>query len=235
MRLRYNSSEDIAIFPIEGDPYIKLEYTNKTFYCVYCLKKDYYSTRDLGFCSPENKWYNKGYYVIPVYLKAYKWICGNKVVMIPRSFCDMLGRPWNYEPQDVPEKQWWISHDFKNYWSIAKTSLGYLNGYIEDVELYDDVNEAIQRAKELDELMILDEQFNDIVNKLELRRKERDNIVHYLNRYSYRKTNGTERQKLEYQLKELTYKRKLNIIDKLIDKKKKVECKKIHISGYLLN
>jgi hypothetical protein len=245
MKLQYNSVNDIAVFPEISysnetdqisscdkldEPYIKPEYANKTYYCVYELKKDWYSTRDCGWMSKENKWYYKGYYVIPVYLAAYKWVCGNKIVMLPRKFCDIFGSEWPHEPQDVPREQWWIASKFKGYWGIIDCS--YLSGYIEDVELYDNVNEAIERAKQLDQLMKINEEIAEITVKLERRKAEKDNLDDYFRHYSYRKNHGTQRQQLEYQLKELTYERKMNMINKLYDKKKKLENKQIQYIAY---
>lgn len=215
MRLIYNSVYDIGDFETCE---LKEGYF-KTYYAVIELIKDHYSTRYCGLMSQENEWYNKGYYVVPCYFDVKKWMCGDKIILYKRRFCDMFGRAWPHEPKDVDKKNWWKCAEFKKYWGMIPENSHI--GYIEQFELYDDADEAINRAKELDILMKLNEKYDDIYNRLELRRKEKDKLKYFLKRYPPH----TERQKLEYQIKEMTYKNKLKTVDKLHNDIKKLENK----------
>jgi len=215
MRLIYNSVYDIGDFET-----CKLkEGYFKTYYAIIELKKDHYSTRDVGFFSKENEWYKKGYYVVPCYFDVKRWICGNKIIMHKRNFCDIFGRPWPHEPQDVDEKDWWKCIEFKKYWGILP-EYDHM-GYIEDVELYDDADEAINRAKELDILMKLNEKYIKVYNRLDRLEDEGDNLNDFLTKHPPH----TKRQKLEYQIKEMTYENKSKTINKLYEDRKKLEDK----------
>ena len=234
MRLRFESVHDLAVFPGDwkmpktnaeaNEPCMKEEY-KKTYYAVLELKKDYYYK---GF--NHNEWYNRGYYVIPVYLKAYRWMCGDKIVLIPREFCDLFGKPWPHEPQDVPRDKWWSAGDFKKYWGLAKTTLGYLSGYIEYYELYDDVDEAISRAKELDALMELNDKIDKVKSLISREEGYQDNL-----KWKIRGLHPTtKRKKLELEIANMTYEKRDQRLRNAYTKKKKLESKAIHYTRYLL-
>jgi hypothetical protein len=239
MILRYNSVNDLADFknvlkyPKTDEecnkPCMREEYRDKTFYAVLELKKDYWSDAYCGIMSHENKWYKRGYYVIPVYLQAHRWICGDKIVLMPREFCDLFGKPWSREPQDVPRDKWWIAADFKRYWGLTKTTLGYLPKYIENYELYDDVDEAISRAKELDTLMELNDKLDEVTSTIEREEGLQDNLAYKI-RMNHK---FTERQKLEHQICEMTYEKRNVRLSKAYDKKKRLEDKIIHYARFL--
>lgn len=223
MRLTYNSVYDLADFqkidhvmPTEKESkaYLKPQYF-KTYYCVLELKMNYYSTHDCGLMSKENKWYDKGYYVVPCYLSAHKWFCGDKIVLHYRKFCYTFGELRDYEPHDVPKEKWWIARDFKQYWGLVQSSLGHF-GYIESYELYDDVHEAIARAKELDKRLNIKEEYNNANNTLK-------NAI-YAHRQLRSKLNGrelsptTQRKKLMREIALITQDKREAQIKKLISK-----------------
>lgn len=246
MKLEYNSVYDIAEFPDiklekkhskflgsdyfvpskDCEPYIKEEYRDKTLYCVFELKNDYYSEAECGFMTKENTWYNRGYYVIPCYLTAHRYANGNKVVLHYRKFCYTFGEPREYEPQDVPKDKWKIASNFKKYWGLVQTSLHYF-AYSEDVELYTDVCEAIKRAKELDKLMELTEKYNKVSNSLDsainLNDKLRSRIASELQPINRKKT-------LERELAQMTYDKRTKRIKTLLKQNDKL---KTEVSKYI--
>ena len=114
MLLKYDTVYDLADFSGK-EACLKPEYF-KTYYCIKCLREDWFSRLDCGLMSKENHLYKRGYYVIPCYLSAHKWICGDKIVLHKRDFCYMFGSLRESEPQDVKKEEWWIAAKFKRYW-----------------------------------------------------------------------------------------------------------------------
>jgi len=234
MRLTYNNVYDLAGFQKidhkmptreESKAFLKPQYF-KTYYCVLELKNDHYSVRDCGFMSKESKWYKKGYYVIPCYLSAHKWLCGDKVVLHNRLFCYMFGELRDYEPHDVPKEKWYIARDFKPYFGLCNDT-GILDGYIENYELYDDVNEAIERAKELDKLLNVKEKHDKVSNSLKYAEYAQDQLEMRLRSRELMPT--THRKKLMRELALTTYEKREKQIDKLEAQEEKLrnEMKKI--------
>jgi hypothetical protein len=213
MRLEYKDVSELAVFG--ENTYIKPEYF-KTYYCVLELENDYYSTAHCGMMSKENRWYEKGYYVIPVYLSAHKWVCGNKIVLHSREFCYMFGQIRKNEPQDVPRENWYIASNFKKYWGLTQTVLEYF-AYIENVELYTDVYEAIERAKILDKYKKKSEILFDKAKKLSNEMHLKFNLEERLEKFI--KTNSNT-SKLKYELGLITLdkrKNKIKILTKEIE------------------
>lgn len=226
MRLEYKDVYELANFPKESknpntgekyEPTIKPEHW-KTYYCVLELKKDFYSEANCGFMSHENKWYNKGYYVIPCYLSAHKWMCGDKIVLHHRRFCYMFGEPRMYEPQDVKREDWEIAANFKRYWGLMQRQVLDHFGYIENFELYTDVHEAIARAKELDNLMTLTEKWEKVLASLSNETRLYDNLDYKLKRHHAH----TERQKLERKMSIMTQNKRAERIDKFSKNEEKL-------------
>ena len=216
MLLKYDSVYDLAEFPKDGKPSLKPEYW-KTYYCVMELPKDFYSTANCGLMSKENRWYDRGYYVIPCYLSAHKWLCGDKVVLHYRQFCYLFGEPRMYEPQDVERDDWSVATDFKKYWGLVQTSLDHF-GKIEDFELYTDVYEAIARARELDKLMSLTDKWKKVTSSLSEETRLYDNLYYKLKTCPAH----TERQKLQHQISLMTQEKREKRIEKLSEEDKKL-------------
>ena len=193
----------------KGNPKLNDEYW-KTYYCV-C--KYYYDSNCFE------------YYVIPVILNVRRWYRGDCVIAFPRQFRYEFGGIKENEPQDVEPKDWWIARDFKSYYNVIKYdfSLGYMVIYDTNkgdiAELYDDVYEAIERAKDLDK-------FNKRLGKLnaKVKREEKlsydvENLKEKISEYEYRKKSNpkgfSEKDKLILKLKYETKKEKEAMLEKI--------------------
>ena len=242
MLLKYNSVYDLAIFPEvkleekeseffgkyyvsskDSKPYLKPEYF-KTYYCIKYLKEDWFSTLDCGWMSKEEYLYKKGYYVIPCYLSAHRWICGNKIVLHKRDFCYMFGdKPREYEPQDVKKEDWWIAAKFKRYWGLVQERDHF--GYLEDYELYDDVHEAISRARELDKLIHIQEKYVRSKNRLANAKRLYDNANEKIKSLN-RRYPLSRRAELELEMLEIAQDKRTDLIKRLEKEKETLEIKK---------
>ena len=202
MRLVYNTVYDIADFNTQK---VKSEY-DKKYYAVFFLKNSYTHRSTGGFCGKWEVDYKRGYYVIPVKLEAHKWLAGDKVIM--RVF---------FEDSHIHKT-------FKSYFGVAYDFIDDRNGigyehYIEKSELYDDVDEAIARAKELDKLLSIDDKINDTFKKMVHHKRLLENLqnkMHYQDfqmSVYYRKK--TKRQELERQLKIMANENRIKLIEKL--------------------
>ena len=126
----------------------------------------------------------------------------------------------------------YIRETFKPYFGVAYDFIDNCNGigyehYIEKSELYDDVDEAITRAKELDKLLLIDDKINDTFKKLVHHKKLLENLQNkmYYQDFQYRRK--TKRQELECELQIMAKENRTKLIeklkfiyDKLNDKKK---------------
>lgn len=240
MRFKFESVQDVPTLGIRDEiESCPSSYHLKTWYLVYELKSDYYfSSSCIGLMSRDSKWYSKGYYVVPVYLQLCRCMSKAnveylKVKMIPRAFCDLFGRPWPHEPQDVPCDKWSSASKFKEYFGLYGDhySFGYgQRAYTEGKELYDDVEEAISRAKDLDQRMELSDSLQKVNISLDDNIKKRDNARKFL-----KKPALTKRQSLEKELKELALNKRLERIETLEKKKQTIESKIEKVMPYNYN
>lgn len=202
MRLVYNTVYDIADLK---EKKIKPEY-DKKYYVVFFLKNDYTSTGTGGFCSDWKLDYKRGYYVIPVNFKLYKWLSYDKLIM--RVFFE----------------DHYIHETFKPYFGVANDFIDDHYGmgiehYIGGTEVYDDANEAIKRAKELDKLLSIDDKIDNVNKKLKYHKKLLYNSQDKMYTQDFFKSlyNGkkTKRQELERQLKIMANENRTKLIEKL--------------------
>jgi hypothetical protein len=201
----------------KGNPKLNDEYW-KTYYCV-C--KYYYD-----FDCFE-------YYVIPVTLNVRRWYRGDCVIAFPRQFRFGFGEIKENEPQDVKPKDWWIARDFKPYYAVIKKKfpLGYMVIYDTNdgdiAELYDDVYEAIERAKCLDDFTKQSERLSAKEKREEKLVCELENIKDKISKYENRKrsnpSNFSKKDQLTLELKYETKKEKEAAIEKI---KIEIECLK---------
>lgn len=240
MRFKFDSVQDVPVLGIRD----KIEsetpsYHLKTWYLVYELKSDYYfSSSCIGLMGSGSKTYPKGYYVIPVYLQLCMGMSeANEdypmIKMIPREFCDMFGRPWSNEPQDVPRDKWSTASKFKEHFGLYGDhySFGYgKSAYTEGKELYDDVEEAISRAKDLDQRMELSDSLQKVNIVLDDNIKKRNNAREFL-----KKPALTKRQSLEKELREIALNNRLERIKSLEWKKQSIESKIEKVMPYNYN
>ena len=234
MRFKLDSVQDVPVLGIRDKKELETSpYHLKTWYLVYELKSDYYfSSSCIGLMGSVSKTYPKGYYVIPVYLQLCIGMSeANEeypmIKMTPRDFCDMFGRPWSNEPQDVPRDKWSIASKFKEYFGLYgdSHSFGYgKRAYTEGQELYDDVEEAISRAKELDQRMKLSDSLQKVNIALDDNIEKRNNARVFLKKCA-NKTALTKRQSLEKELREIALNNCLERIKTLERKKLSIENK----------
>ena len=205
MKLTYNSLNEIADFQAQK---MRPGYEG-IYYAVLFLKNGYSfdGYRGLGYYKEK---YNKGYYVIPVNLKAFHWICGDKVVM------------------RVAEDRGYVSKSFKHYFGIGKDLIGQYGHehYIDDKELYDNPDEAITRAKELDKLMNIVDKINNVGNKIRYHKHLLDNLRYKMWVYRNGTEKKTKRQELEYQLDVLALENRTALIKKLDEQRDELYKKK---------
>lgn len=225
MRIRLDPYKigDFTQRTAKGNPKLNDEYW-KTYYCV-C--KYYYD-----FDCFE-------YYVIPVTLNLRRWYRGDCVIAFPRQFRYEFGGIKENEPQDVEPKDWWIARDYKSYYAVIKEkfSLGYMVIYDTNegdiAELYDDVYEAIERAKCLDNFTKQSERLAAKEKRKERLVCELESIKGKISKYEYRKrsnqSNFSKKDKLTLGLKYETKKEKEAAIEKIKSEigylKEKCDCK----------
>ena len=202
MRLVYNTVYDIADFNTQK---VKSEY-NKKYYAVFFLKNSYTRRSTGGFCTEWKVDYKRGYYVIPVKLEAHKWLSGDKIIM--RVF---------FEDS-------YIRETFKPYFGVAYDFIDNRNGvgyehYIEKSELYDDIDEAITRAKELDKLLSIDDKINNTFKKLVHHKKLLENLQNKMDYQDFQMSvhyrKKTKRQELEHELQIIAKENRTKLIEKL--------------------
>lgn len=205
MKITYNTLNDIADF----DTQKMKEGYEETFYAVFFLDYQFHHIWYNGF-GRSTDIYKKGFYVIPVRLVAKRWICGDKVVM--KVVHDTLG----------------ICGKFKPYYGIGDELIGRHGPeqYVDNKELYDDPDEAIARAKELDKLMNIIDKINKTVKKIVYHKHLLENLQFKMWMYREKTWGKTKRQELEYQLDELALENRKSLIKKLDEQRDSLYKKK---------
>jgi hypothetical protein len=125
----------------------------KTFFCIFPLKEDYHYY--IWYGGRQEYTLRKGYYVIPVVLVPKRWFCGDFVIL----YCS-----------NEDEESAYICEKYKYYKGVSRQFLGEIGGHkyadATQYELYDNVNEAIDRATELER----EDKERERVNKEEKKR-----------------------------------------------------------------
>ena len=92
-----------------------------------------------------------GYYVVPCYLFIPKYHnLAHPIWLHIREYTWMFGEIREYEPQDVKMADWFKSSTFKDYSWIYGTNYKRDGIKLDECEFYDNADEAVERAKELD-------------------------------------------------------------------------------------
>ena len=235
MQIQYETIYDLADF--SGDcnvkPKIKPEYDFKTLYAVYEIRKDIIDHHAYGmdWMKIDGTRYKAGYYVIPCILWCRKWGCGDRVMIWPRRFCSDFGDPWSSEPTDVPREKWWVAQDFKKYFGLAEymKETGNDTKRVENLELYDNVEEAIARAKELDKLLPIELQIEKIKNNLE---NNFEDSIRNLKDKLFWNEKLTRKQELQYEMDQLTLANKYSRFIKLYNELEKIKEKEKTIKPF---
>lgn len=216
MKLEFNDIYKYADFKEGEKPKLKDEYW-KTYYAVIELYDDWIDKHSYGFGNPCNTEYKRGYYVIPIMLWPHNWVRKKGIFVYPRKFETIWRQVIDYEPQDIPEEHWDDCKKFKHYWGIAEHMNDRRITDAEDIEIYDNINEAIARAKNLDKLQMVLFKIGELTGKLNSRKSQLEDIEYKLWRNIYKNElyRNLDISKKEIYSKEIAeFKNKLEMLEK---------------------
>lgn len=186
MKLDFSDIYKYADFKEGEKPKLKDEYW-KTYYAVVELRKDWVDKCSYNMKgSLDGTVYKQGYYVIPVMIWPQNWVRKKGIFIYGRKFVTCLGYTIEGEPHDVPREHWKDCEKFKYYWGVGEHMNDHATMDAEDTEIYDNINEAIARAKVLDQLLPVLYKIGKSSCQLESRKYHLEEINDKLERNNYK-------------------------------------------------
>lgn len=214
MKLDFSDIYKYADFKEGEKPKLKDEYW-KTYYAVMELRKDWIDRHSYNMKgTPDGTVYKQGYYVIPIMIWPQNYVRKKGIFIYLRRFETMWSKVIENEPHDVPQEHWKDCEKFKHYWGLGEHMNDRATMDTEDTEIYDNIDEAIARAKALDQLLQVLYKIGKLTGRLESRKYHLEEIENKLdcNNYKnelYRKLDETKKEIYTKEIAELENKIKM--------------------------
>ena len=186
MKLDFTDMHKYADFKEGKNPKLKDGYW-KTYYAVIELRKDWVDRHSYNMSGrPDGTLYKQGYYVIPVTIWPLNFVIKTGIFIYPRKFETIWCKEIDHEPHDVSREHWKDCEKFKYYWGLAEHMNDQSTMNAMDAEIYDNIDEAIVRAKVLDQLLPVLHKLGKLTGQLESRKYHLEEIEDNLERNNYR-------------------------------------------------
>lgn len=185
MKLEFNDIYKYADFKNGEKPKLKDEYW-KTYFAVIELYMDWVDMHSYNFGKSKNVEYKQGYYVIPIMIWPQNCVRKRGIYVYPRKFETIWSKVIESEPHDIPKEHWKDCENFKHYWGLAEHMNDRQTVDAKDIEIYDNIDEAINRSKNLDQLLNVLNKLGKLMDELRDKKQHLEDITKKIERSNYK-------------------------------------------------